>query len=103
MSLPETQSPAVLEAPEAGQIRALSVALGSADYYAEHNILRREGFVTRPGNLHCAFKPGTRPLLCRPVTEETGRLLLPNSVVSHTGALPDAKIPNQAPSPGVGL
>ena len=30
-------------------------------------------------------------------------LSLPNAVVSHTGALPDAKITNQAPSPGVGL
>jgi len=63
-----------------------SVALGSANYYAEHNILRREGFVTRPGNLDCAFKPGTNPLLCRPVTEETGRLLLPNAAVSHAPA-----------------
>jgi hypothetical protein len=26
-----------------------------------------------------------------------------NGVVSHTGALPDVKISNQAPSPGVGL
>ena len=28
---------------------------------------------------------------------------LPNAVVSHTGALPEAKISNQVPSPGVGL
>jgi len=27
----------------------------------------------------------------------------PNTVVSHTGALPDSKISNQVPSPGVGL
>lgn len=27
----------------------------------------------------------------------------PNSVVSHTGALPDSQISNQAPRPGVGL
>ena len=27
----------------------------------------------------------------------------PNAVVSHTGALPDAKISNQVPRPGVGL
>lgn len=27
----------------------------------------------------------------------------PNAVVSHTGALPDCKISNQVPSPGVGL
>jgi len=73
------QLPSVTHAPANPQRGALSVALDSADYYAEHNILRREGFVTRPGNLHCAFKPGTRPLLCRPVNEETGRLLLPNS------------------------
>ena len=66
-----------------GAARSLSVAIVRRARYpkhknAEHNILRREGFVTRPGNLHCAFKPGTRPLLCRPVNEETGRLLLPN-------------------------
>lgn len=51
----------------------------SDNFYAEHNVLRREGFITRPGNLDCAFKPGTHPLICRPVTRETGKLLLPNA------------------------
>lgn len=39
------------------------------------------------------------------VITPSGRMALkqPNVVVSHTGALPDSKISNQVPSPGVGL
>lgn len=41
---------------------------------------------------------------CKRCGERVARRASPQSaVVSHTGALPDSKISNQAPSPGVGL
>lgn len=56
---------------------------GSAYDFSQLADLRRRGFITCPGNPHCAFLPGTNPLLCVPVEESTGLALLPNTKISH--------------------